>query len=85
VDLSLPASFNSDVRVDTNNGGITLHVPSSLNARVVARTSNSSIKSDLELRVQGEVSKNHMDATIGSGGPLIDLSTSNGGIRLARM
>jgi len=26
-----------------------------------------------------------MDATIGSGGPLIDLSTSNGNIRLLKM
>ena len=85
MDLSLPGGFNSDVRVDTNNGGITVHVPKSLNARVVARTSNSSITSDLELQVQGEISKNHMDAVIGSGGPLIDLTTSNGGIRLVRM
>jgi DUF4097 and DUF4098 domain-containing protein YvlB len=85
VDLSLPGGFNSDVRVDTNNGGITVHVPNSLNARVVARTSNSSITSDLELKVQGEISKNHMDAVIGSGGPLIDLTTSNGGIHLVRL
>lgn len=85
VDLSLPSNFTSDVRVDTNNGGITVHVPSSVNARLVARTSNARITSDLELRVQGEISKNHMDAIIGSGGPLIDLTTSNGGIRLARM
>ena len=69
VDLSVPSNFNSDIRVDTNNGGITLHVPSSLNARVVARTSNARVTSDLEVRLQGEISKNRMDAVIGSGGP----------------
>ena len=85
VDLSMPSNFTNDVRVDTNNGSITVHLPSSVNARVMARTSNSSITSDHELRVQGEISKNRMDAVIGSGGPLIDLTTSNGAIRLARM
>ena len=85
VELTLPPNYNRDVRVNTNNGGITLRLPSALNAHVMARTSNSSITSDFEVRVQGDFNKNHMDATIGSGGPLIDLTTSNGNIRLLKM
>ena len=85
VELTLPANYNRDVRVSTNNGGITLRLPAALNAHVMARTSNSSITTDFEIRVQGEFNKNHMDATIGNGGPLIDLNTSNGNIRLLKM
>ena len=85
VDLTLPEKFDNDVRVGTSNGHITLHMPGAVNARIVARTSNSSISSDFEVRMQGEFNKNHMDGVIGTGGPLLDLNTSNGGIRLARM
>ncbi|MBZ5725391.1 MAG: hypothetical protein LAP87_10365 [Acidobacteriia bacterium] len=85
VDLALPAGYSRDIRVSTSNGGITLHAPHDINARLVARTSNSSIISDFDVRVQGELGKNRMDGVIGSGGPMIDLSTSNGRIRLLRM
>jgi DUF4097 and DUF4098 domain-containing protein YvlB len=85
VELTLPDGFNREVRVSTNNSSITLHLPTAVNAHVVARTSNSSISTDFDVRMQGEFSKNHLDATIGSGGALLDLSTSNGAIRLLKM
>jgi DUF4097 and DUF4098 domain-containing protein YvlB len=85
VELTLPDGFSREVRVNTNNSAITLHLPLSVNAHVMARTNNSSISSDFELRMQGEFSKNHMDAMLGSGGALLDLSTSNGPIRLLKM
>jgi len=85
VELRLPANFANDIRVSTSNGGITLHLPYQVNAHVVARTTNSSISSDLEIKMQGEFSKNRLEGVIGNGGPLIDLSTSNGSIRLLKM
>jgi len=85
VELTLPDHYNRDVRVSTNNSGITLHLPPEVNAHVVARTSNSSISTDFDVSVRGEIGKNHMDAVIGNGGPLFDLSTSNGSIRLQKM
>jgi DUF4097 and DUF4098 domain-containing protein YvlB len=85
VELTLPADLRSDVRVSTNNSGITVHAPSGLNARVSARTSNSSIHSDFEMKTQGELSKHHLEGTIGSGGSLLDLSTSNGSIKLGKL
>jgi DUF4097 and DUF4098 domain-containing protein YvlB len=85
VDLTLPPLDRNDVRVSTNNSGITLHLPGQVNARVMARTSNASINTDLEVRQEGEIRKGRLEGTIGSGGPLLDLSTSNGGIRLVRM
>jgi hypothetical protein len=60
-------------------------MPYQVNAHVMARTTNSSISSDFEVRMQGEFGKNRLEGTIGNGGPLIDLSTSNGSIRLLKM
>jgi hypothetical protein len=85
IDLTLPADIVSGVRASTSNSGITLHMPGPVNARIAARTSNASVSSDFEVRVEGEVNKNHMEGVMGNGGPLLDLSTSNGAIRFLRM
>jgi len=85
VDVTLPPDFANGVRASSSNGPITLHTPTAMNAHIVAHTSNASISTDFEVRVQGTVSKNSMDGTIGTGGPLLDLSTSNAPIRLLKM
>ena len=85
IELSLPANFANEIRANTSNGGITLHMPYQVNARVMARTSNSSISSDFEIGMRGEFSRNRLEGVIGNGGPLIDLSTSIGSIRLLKM
>ena len=85
VELRVPANFANDIRVSTSNSGITLHMPYQVNAHVMARTTNSSISSDFEVRMQGEFNKNRLEGVIGNGGSLIDLSTSNGSIRLLKM
>ncbi len=76
---------NNDIRASTSNSSITLRVPQSLNAQLKARTSNSAIQTDFDVNVRGTISKNAIDGTIGSGGPIIDLSTSNGTIRVQRL
>jgi hypothetical protein len=85
VDLTLPVGFDRSVRANTSNAPITLRMPDGINAHVFARTNNSSISSDFEMRVQGVVNKNNLDAAMGTGGPLLDLSTTNGPIRLRRL
>jgi DUF4097 and DUF4098 domain-containing protein YvlB len=85
VDLTLPKTFSNDVHVNTSNASITLRMPFEPNARVAARTNNSSITSDFPVRAEGTFGKDRLEGTLGSGGPLIDLVTSNGGIRLSRM
>lgn len=84
IDLSLPPDTQSAVRAHTSNNGITLHLPGEVNARLSAGTSNASISSDFEMRMRGEISKHHIEGSIGNGGPLIDLSTSNGQIRIMK-
>ena len=85
VELILPGNFAADVHVHTSNGSITLKLPEAANARLEAHTSNSSITSDFEVRANGEFSKHQLNGVIGAGGPLFDLSTSNGSIRLLKM
>ncbi len=85
VDLTLPANYASDAHVSTSNSSITVRMPGQPNARLMAHTSNASITTDFELRTQGTFNKNQMEGTLGNGGPLIDLGTSNGSIRLLRM
>jgi hypothetical protein len=84
VELALPPNFSSSVHIDTNNAPITLRMAEGTNARISARTNNSSIDTDFEVRAQGELSRNRLEGIIGSGGPLIELTTSNGGIHLLK-
>jgi hypothetical protein len=84
IDLTLPPNTQVAVRAHTSNGGITVHLPGDVNARLAADTSNGSITSDFEMRLRGEISKRHVEGTLGNGGPLIDLNSSNGSIRIVR-
>ena len=85
IELTVPGEYRGDLRAHTNNSSITLNVLGDLNGHLVARTSNGGINSDFEMRTQGEVSKNYIDAQIGNGGAMLDLSTSNGGIHVVKM
>jgi hypothetical protein len=73
-----------DVRARTSNGNISVRLPDGAGARVRAHTSNSSITTDFPLNNVMNMSKTHLDGTIGTGGPMLDLTTSNGHIRLSR-
>ena len=85
VELTMDAVAGNDITASTSNGGITLHLPSALDAELKASTSNSTVHSDFEVKVSGTASKNHLEGAIGKGGSRIDLSTSNGGIKVLKM
>lgn len=82
IDLQLPAGLKNDVRASTTNGSIGVKLPSSANFAVSARTSGSSVRSEFDVR--GDITKKRIDGKVGAGGPMLDLSTSNGGISLQR-
>jgi DUF4097 and DUF4098 domain-containing protein YvlB len=84
VELDLPRNFSSNVHIQTNNDPITLRMSDGTNARISAHTSNSSIDTEFEIRAQGELSRNRLEGVIGNGGPLIELGTSNGPIKLLK-
>ena len=82
--LTLPSGRLADVSAVTNNGPITLRLPASANARLKARTSNSNVTCDFGLNQVTLQSKTEVEGVIGQGGPILDLRTSNGGIRVVR-
>jgi DUF4097 and DUF4098 domain-containing protein YvlB len=73
-----------EVHATTSNGAITLRVPAGAGGSIRAHTSNAGIHSDFDVTTHGLISRHSLDGTFGSGGPLLDLSTSNGGIRILR-
>jgi hypothetical protein len=75
-----------EVKATTSNSSITVRLPASAGAMVDAHTSNSSITCDFDVSVRGGmISKHRLEGTIGKGGPLLDLGTSNGSIKLLRL
>jgi DUF4097 and DUF4098 domain-containing protein YvlB len=75
----------ADISARTTNGSITLRASGELNAELKARTTNGRIQTDFPITVQGMVSsKRSLEGKLGSGGPLIDLHTTNGGITIGR-
>jgi len=71
-------------RLRTTNGGIQITLPADARADVEAATTNGRVISDLALAVQGEVSKRRMEGKINGGGPLLNLHTTNGDIRIVK-
>jgi len=73
------------LELNTYNGGITLSMPASYSASLQARTARGNVSSDFPINVRGQIVPSELDFNIGAGGPLIKVSTHNGGIRLKRM
>jgi DUF4097 and DUF4098 domain-containing protein YvlB len=85
IDLTMDSLADNEVRVSTSNGGITVRLPSMIDAHIHAHTSHSSIHSDFSLRHESGRGKHDLDGVIGSGGPTVELTSSNGSIRLLKM
>jgi len=87
IDLTLDAKQLPDVRASTSNSSILLRLPAASSARVRAGTSHASITSDFDGLQRPDDRRKHSElhGTIGSGGPLIDLSSSNGSIKIQKL
>jgi DUF4097 and DUF4098 domain-containing protein YvlB len=88
IDLTLPTPPKSEIRAQTSNSSITLRLPANTAARFRAETSHGEVRSDFTS--DGPEPQRHgkhqtLETTVGGGGPLIDLHTTNGSIHLLRM
>jgi len=73
------------IDVQTTNGGVTVAIPDGYNAQFETRTVNGGFRSDVPLTLQGELSpRRGISTTLGSGGPLVRVITTNGGVKLNR-
>jgi DUF4097 and DUF4098 domain-containing protein YvlB len=71
------------VDLETTNGGITVIIPERYSARLETGTVNGGMNVDFPITVQGMVGR-RLSTTLGSGGPLIRVRTTNGGVTLRR-
>jgi hypothetical protein len=84
VELAVDDLGGSDVVVRTSNATITARLPQSVAADVKVSTSNGGLTNEFESSFQGRSERHRLDGTIGGGGPLLSLTTSNGSIRLLK-
>jgi DUF4097 and DUF4098 domain-containing protein YvlB len=84
VKLRGQRSQGAGMTLTTTNGGVSLDVPDGYSADLDARTTNGGIRIDFPITVQGNLSRRHVEATLGSGGVPIRLTTTNGGITVSR-
>ena len=90
--ISVVMTAAHSLRARSSNSPITLRLPEKINANLHAETSNSRVDSEFggESRKSGEDGEDDdrkhrkLDVKIGNGGPVIDLSTSNGNIRILK-
>ena len=91
IQLELKGARLPDVRADTSNSSVELKLPANVNARVRATTSHhSSVTSDFDELMRGAEDDrrgrhSEVEGTLGNGGPLMELSTSNGSIKIVKM
>jgi hypothetical protein len=67
----------------TSNGGVKISLPSSYSANLEAETVNGGMNVDFPITVQGRLGK-RLSTQIGSGGPTIHATTTNGGVVIRR-
>jgi hypothetical protein len=86
IDVQLDTPRANDVVAHTSNGSVTVRMADLSAAALHAATSaTGSIRSDFPIVTSGKLSGSRIDGTIGSGGPRIELTTSNGNIRLVKI
>jgi len=69
--------------VETTNGGVSMAIPSGYSAELETGTVNGGFRTELPLTVQGRLDR-QVKATLGSGGPLLKVTTTNGGVRITQ-
>jgi hypothetical protein len=61
IDLTIRSANIPDVRADTSNSAITVHLPGNVNARVHAATTHSSVSSDFDVLTHGGKANSELD------------------------
>jgi hypothetical protein len=86
VELSIAKSPKDSVKLKTSNGSITLGLPADAAARLNAQTTHGSVTSEFDVATvqRSDDKKRELEGTVGAGGPLIELTTNNGAIRIRK-
>jgi hypothetical protein len=82
ADLSGTTWQGQGLDLQTTNGGATIYVPRGYNAQLETGTTNGGMRVDFPITVRGSLTR-HISAQLGSGGPLVRVVTTNGGVHIA--
>jgi DUF4097 and DUF4098 domain-containing protein YvlB len=86
VDLKLGTVTQGEVKAATSNGSITVRIPAVAGAHVKAETSgHSRVSTDFDVRKEGENSPSRLEGIVGAGGPQLNLTTTQGSIRILKI
>ncbi len=77
--------LKGNVEADTTNGSITVRLVGPINAQLEAETTNGHIDVAVPVTIKGlSRSRRSISGTIGDGGPLLSLDTTNGSITIEK-
>ncbi len=82
IDVSVTQVQPDGIRLDTTNGGINLRVPASAKATISARWTHGGFETE-GLKPDGQSERRRYEGKLNGGGPPIQLSTTNGGIKIS--
>ena len=86
IDLKIDAKQLPEVRATTSNSSIVLRLPTFANGEVRAHTSHASVSSEFDgVHAENQHGRGEMTGRIGGGGRLIELSSSNGSIKIVKL
>src|SRR5437899_12676310 len=87
VELAGARWDGEELNVKTTNGGVNINMPNNYSAHLETSTVNGNVSSDIPMNVplteRGRMPRD-ISVDIGSGGPTIRATTTNGGVRLGR-
>ena len=66
----------------SGDGSVTLSVPPALGAQVFLHSGDGSVRVDLPLRTTGGMHEHTVQGRLNGGGPLLEIRTGDGSIRL---
>lgn len=90
IELAAPLDATDSVEISTVNGGASLALPSESKATISARAVNGGVRADDSLRIERDEDESErgprrrLNGTLNGGGARVEVSTTNGGVRLAR-
>ena len=84
VSAELMEAPKSPMTLKTSGGTVTLHLTEDASIDIDAKASGGRVRTDMDVQVQGELSKTHLEGTINGGGPLVTLRSSGGSVKILK-
>jgi hypothetical protein len=83
IESPQPLAAGNSIKCETSNGSVRLELAHASAFDLEARTSNGRIRTNFDVdRTDGGDSKRRINGTVNGGGPLLDLTTTNGSISI---